>query len=129
MVLPRSDSAKTVMVLPFANFAVEHGLQLAGLTDAEDLFAGEVKGFDVLPRKELEREDSHADEVGAVDALVALGDDEADTEQPRSLGCPVARGAGAVLLAGEDSERSACAARRRRRHRRSTSGCRPEAGG
>ena len=39
---------------------------------------------------ELEGEDSHADEVGAVDALVALGDDEADAEEAGALGGPVA---------------------------------------
>ena len=53
----------------------------------------------------LERQHAHADEVGAVDALVALGDHGADAEQQRALGGPVARRAGAVLLADERDER------------------------
>ena len=46
-------------------------------------------------------------EVGAVDALEALRDHGAHAEQPRALGGPVARGAGAIFLAGEDDERHA----------------------
>jgi hypothetical protein len=42
-----------------------------------------------------------------VDALEALGDDRADAEQVGALRRPVARGARAVLLAGEDDERRA----------------------
>ncbi len=40
---------------------------------------------------ELQRNDAHADEVGAVNALEGLGDDRPDAEQPRALGRPVAR--------------------------------------
>src|SRR6478735_7879740 len=61
----------------------------------------------VLAGRVLQRDDAHADEVGAVDALVALGDDGLDAEQARALGGPVARGAGAVLLARQDDERRA----------------------
>ena len=108
MVLPVSVSAMTVTMLAVGEFAVEHGLELAGLVaDGEDLFAGEAERFGVLAGQELQGQDAHADEVRAVDALVALGDDEADAEQARALGGPVARGAGAVLLAGEDAERGA----------------------
>ena len=39
-----------------------------------------------------------------MNALVALGDDRADAQQLRAFGCPVARGAGAVFLAGENHE-------------------------
>src|SRR3972149_5517626 len=46
----------------------------------------------------------HPPEVAAVEALVALGDDDADAEQQRALGRPVARGAAAVFLAREDGE-------------------------
>jgi hypothetical protein len=56
---------------------------------------------------ELQRQNAHADEVRAVNALEALGDDGADAEQLGSLGGPVARGAGAVFLAGENDERHA----------------------
>ena len=98
----------TVTSLPSANLLSSMAFELAGLVaDGEDLFAGEAEGFDVLAGQELQRQDAHADEVGAVDALVALGDDEADAEQARAFGGPVARGAGAVLLAGEDRERGA----------------------
>lgn len=71
---------------------IEHGLELAGsIADGEDLLSGEAEGCDGLAREELEGEDSHADQVGAVDSLVALGDDELDSEQPRAFGGPVAR--------------------------------------
>ena len=56
----------------------------------------------------------------AVDALVALGDDGADAEQQRALGRPVARRAGAVLLAGEHDERHALGRDSARRRRRSS---------
>src|SRR5580693_9800116 len=40
-------------------------------------------------------------------ALEALGDDGPHAEQHRALGGPVARGAGAILLAGDDDQRRA----------------------
>ena len=57
------------------------------------------------PSRELQRKHAHADQVRAVDALEALGDDRADAEQHGALGRPVARAAGAIFLAGEDDER------------------------
>ncbi len=45
-----------------------------------------------------------------MNALEALGNHGADAEQPRPLGRPVARGTGAVFLAGEDDERHALGA-------------------
>ena len=77
--------------------------------------AGDVVGFGAVEVErlradafgELEREDAHADEVGAVDAFEALGDDGFDSEETGAFGCPVAAGAGAVFLSGEDDERGA----------------------
>src|SRR5580658_9702772 len=40
-----------------------------------DFFASEAEGLDVLAIGELKRQDAHADEVGAVNALEAFGDD------------------------------------------------------
>src|SRR5674476_1028046 len=51
------------------------------------------------------RSDAQADQVRAVDPLEALGDDGLDAQQAGALGRPVARGAGAVLLAAEDHQR------------------------
>ena len=84
---------------------------LAGLDAVAE--AGDVVGFGAVEGErlsadafgELEREDSHADEVGAVDAFEALGDDGFDSEEARAFGCPVAARAGAVFLSGEDDER------------------------
>ncbi len=59
------------------------------------------------PGVELQRQNAHADEIGAVNALEAFGDDGADAEQLGSLGGPVARGAGAVFFSGENDERHA----------------------
>ena len=61
----------------------------------------------VSPCGELQREDAHADQVGAVDALVGLGDDGLHAQQRGALGGPVARRAGAVLLAGR-GRRAGC---------------------
>ena len=80
--------------LPIGELRVEHSLKLARLVaDAEDLFAGEAERFGALAGHELKRQDAHADQVGAVDALVALGDDEFYAEQARAFGGPVARAA------------------------------------
>src|SRR6185437_8981577 len=54
------------------------------------LFAGEAESRGSLALAELEREDAHSDEVGAVDPLEALGDDRADSEQDGALRRPVA---------------------------------------
>ena len=69
--------------------------------------AGEAERLDRLAVGELQRQHAHADEVGAVDALVGLREDEADAEQVRALGGPVARGARPVLLAGQHAQRHA----------------------
>src|SRR6478752_1345127 len=61
----------------------------------------------VLAGRELQGQDAHADQVGAVDALVALRDDSLDTQQCGALGGPVTGRTGAVLLAGQDNQRGA----------------------
>jgi len=86
---------------------------LAGLDAVAE--AGDVVGFGAVEIErlradafgELEWEDAHADEVGAVDAFEALSDDGFDSEKACAFGCPVATGAGAVFLSGEDDERGA----------------------
>src|SRR5581483_9954493 len=69
-----------------------------------DLFAIKTEGFGVLPLLELQRQNPHPYKVRAMDALVALGDDGADAQKLGSLGGPVARRAGAVLLASENDQ-------------------------
>ena len=61
----------------------------------------------VSPSAVLQRQHAHPDQVGAVDALVRLGDDGAHAEQRGALGGPVAARAAAVLLAGQDDQRGA----------------------
>ena len=80
-------------------------------------------------RPELERQDAHADEVRAVDPLVALGDHRADAQEPGPLGRPVARRARAVLLAGQDDQRTPLVAGTAARRRRSSSARRRAGGG
>ncbi len=76
----------------------------------------------VSPAVNSQRHDAHADQVAAVDALVALGDHEAHAEQARPLRRPVARRAAAVFLARQDHQRHALRrvllARVEDRHRR-----------
>ena len=74
-------------------------------TDRDGLVALEAER---LPRRaflEHQRQHAHADQIRAMDALEALRDHGADAEQTRALRRPVARGAGAVFLAGEHHER------------------------
>ncbi|GIX63876.1 mitochondrial import receptor subunit Tom40 [Babesia caballi] len=93
--------------------------------DADEVAGGEaVDALDVEVRRltcdsegggglageELQRQNAEADQVGAVDALEGLRDDGADTQQGGALGGPVARAAGAVLLAGDDDEAGAVGA-------------------
>ena len=54
---------------------------------------------------EYQRHHAHADQIGAMDAFKRLRDHRAHAEQDRALGGPVARGAGAVFLAGEYDQR------------------------
>ena len=89
--------------------------QVGHAGDRERLAPGEAQRRGALARQELERQHAHAHEVGAVDPLVALGDDGADAQERGALGRPVARGAGAVLLAGEEHQRHALVAVAHRR--------------
>src|SRR5690606_32118062 len=73
-----------------------HGLrgdalvELLKTLDRHDLGAVQAERLPALTRRELQRNDAHADEVGAVDPLEALGDDRLDAEEARALGRPVA---------------------------------------
>ena len=77
--------------------------------------AGDVVGFGAVKverfsadtLEELKREDAHADEVGAVDAFEAFGHNSLDSEEAGAFGCPVATGARAIFLSGEDDKRGA----------------------
>ena len=89
--------------------------------DLDDLVAGEAERGRVLAGLELQRQDAHADQVRAVDALEALRDHRAHAEQQRALRGPVARAAGAVLVAGDDDQRHALVLRTASRRRRSPS--------
>src|SRR5439155_1213201 len=79
-------------------------LQRVQAVDRVALLPGETKQVRIFAGRVLQRKNAHPDEVGAVDPLEALRDHGADTEQERTFRCPVARGAGAVLLAGEHDE-------------------------
>src|SRR4051812_21891496 len=64
------------------------GAVLEGV-EVERLLARQTQRLGVLAVRELQRQDPHADQVGAMDALVALGDHELDALQVRPLGRPV----------------------------------------
>ena len=70
-------------------------------------FASQFQRLGALSREELQRQDAHADQVGAMNALVALRNHGLHAQQPRALGRPVARGTRAVFLAGENHQRDA----------------------
>src|SRR5436190_18019901 len=73
--------------------------------DLEGLLAGQPERLPRLTVAVLQRQDAHADQVGAMDAFVGLRDDRADAEQRRPLRGPVTAGPRAVLLAGEYDDR------------------------
>src|SRR5436190_2247424 len=73
--------------------------------DVERLRAVERQRLRARSFVELQRENAHADEVGAVNALEALGDDGADAEEARAFGGPIAGTAGAVFLSCDHDER------------------------
>src|SRR5690606_40469386 len=89
-------------ILARGHLDVTRGLSLVELGDAldvVDLGAVQPQRLGRLALRELQRDDAHADQVRAVDALERLGDDRPHPEQPGALGSPVARRTGAVLLA------------------------------
>ena len=81
------------------------GLGISQVTEVEDLAAREPECLRVLARGELAGQHAHADQVGAMDTLEALGNHGLHAEQHRAFGGPVARRAGAVLLAGQHDQR------------------------
>lgn len=58
--------------------------------DGEGFVAGEAERFASLAGFEFEGQNAHADEIAAVNSLVAFGNDGADAEKARALGGPVA---------------------------------------
>ena len=74
--------------------------------------------------RKLARQHAHADEVAAMDALEAVGDDRAHAEEARAFRGPVARAAGAVFLARR-SRRAARARLRSASRRRKSIVCSP----
>src|SRR5207253_8474032 len=75
--------------------------------NVEGFEASQAQRLPSLARGELQRQDTHADQVAAVDALVALGDHRADAQQRGALGRPVARAAHPVILASYPDQRHA----------------------
>ena len=88
--------------------------------DRIGLAPGKSEGRCALPGEELQRQNPHPDQIRTVDSLEALRDHRSDAQQPRPLGRPVARRAGAVFLASDHEERHVL---RRVAHRRFEDRC------
>ncbi len=71
------------------------------------LITFETERFPARAGLESQRQNAHADQVRAMDALEGFGDDGAHAEKPRALRRPVARRSIAISGAGEDDERHA----------------------
>ena len=70
----------------------EAGLECFGQPlDCKHFFAREFQRCGIFARLELQRQDAHADEIRAMNALVALRNDGPHAEQFDAFGCPVAR--------------------------------------
>ncbi|MDX6694663.1 MAG: hypothetical protein QOF02_2266 [Blastocatellia bacterium] len=74
--------------------------------DVERLRAIESERLRARPFLELTRQDAHADQIAAMNALEALRDDGLHAEQARAFGRPVTRTARAVFVARKDDERN-----------------------
>lgn len=70
--------------------------------DVEGLGAIKAVRVSALASFELHWEDSHTNQVGSVDSLIALSDNSLDSLEERSLGSPISGGAGSVLVSCED---------------------------
>src|SRR5579863_9227244 len=75
------------------------GVDAVEAGDLVALAASQAERLAVATVDELQRQHAHADQVGAMDTLEALGDHGAHAQQQGTLRRPVARRAGAVLLA------------------------------
>ena len=70
--------------------------------DGEEFFSGEFERVGRLAVFEFEGKHAHSDKIGSVDSFEGFRDNGADAEQFRAFGGPVATGARAVLLSGEN---------------------------
>ena len=83
------------LVAPFGRGGDGHLFRFAirQSRDGVELPAGEPQGPGALAFGKLQRQDAHADQIGAVDALVGFGEHRPHSQQGGALGGPVARGA------------------------------------
>src|SRR5205085_7540544 len=117
----RIQACEQVQALALAVAADDRAVELASRRhaaanggDVDHLIAFEPERLARYAGGELERQHAHADEVRAVDALEAFGDNRAHAEEAGALCGPVARRAGAVLDASDHDERHALLAITRR---------------
>ena len=64
--------------------------QSSNAFDIEDLVTGQAQGLFVRAREKFQRENAHANEIAAMDALVAFGENGADSEESRTFRGPIA---------------------------------------
>src|SRR5262249_51470043 len=100
----RLDLLDAAIVASDAQIYAPPGCEFAHARDGHSLGAGQLELIPAHAVEELQRQHAHADQVRAMDALEAFSDHSSHAKQARALGGPVARGAGAVFLAGEDDE-------------------------
>jgi hypothetical protein len=72
--------------------------------DRVRLEPGEANRRGRLAGQEFERQDTHPDQVRAMDPLIALGDDRADAQQGGPFRRPISRGPRAVLPTSQNDE-------------------------
>ena len=77
------------------------GLQVGDASDIVGLCPGQPQRVAAFAGHVLEGQDSQSNEVAAMDAFVAFGEDGPHAKEERPFGGPVAGAAGAQLLAGE----------------------------
>src|ERR1700676_262969 len=77
------------------------GRSLVQTHDFEALPARQPETLHALSVLVLQRQHTHADQIRAVNALEALGDDRLYAEKHRALGRPIPRTSRSVFLAGQ----------------------------
>ena len=91
---PALDEDGALRAVGIGNFARDRRKRpdiVAEAFDIDRLATIETKRLAGLTGHELKRDDAHADQVRAVDALEAFGDHGFHAEEVRTLGGPVAR--------------------------------------
>ena len=86
----QSQGSSEALSFAIDNFHVLLNLQVSSIQlDAEFTVSAQSKRLRCLALLELERNNSHTDQIGSMDSFITLSDDDLDSLQVRSLCRPI----------------------------------------